>query len=188
MWTTKTKILYILYKLCASWLPESRHMKTAKIIRCSFAKHIVSEMGTGVNIERKASFTPDLRIGNNSGIGISCEINGPVKIGNDVMMGPEVVIYTSGHRYEKLDIPMRVQGNTETRPVIIEDDVWIGRRTIIMPGIVIGKGSVIGAGAVVTKSIPEYSIAGGVPARILKSRIAWGGTDQINRESKYSII
>lgn len=176
MWTTKTKVWYMLYKLCASWLPESRHMKIAKTIRVFFAKHIVSEMGSNVNIERKASFTPGLKIGANSGVGISCEIYGPVSIGNDVMMGPEVIIYTSGHKHENTDIPMREQGSAEVCPVVIEDDVWLGRRAIIMPGIVIGKGSIIGAGAVVTKDIPEYSVAGGVPAKILKSRVhARGG-------------
>nr|WP_143033346.1 DapH/DapD/GlmU-related protein [Prevotellamassilia timonensis] len=55
--------------------------------------------------------------------------------------------------------------------VIIEDDCWIGFNVIILPGVTIGKGSIIGAGAVVTKSIPPYSVAGGVPAKVIKSRL-----------------
>ena len=59
----------------------------------------------------------------------------------------------------------------EIRPVIIEDDVWIGARVIILPGVTIGTGSVIGAGAVISKSIPPYSVAVGNPARIVKNRL-----------------
>lgn len=127
-------------------------------------------MGKNINIGRKASFTPGLKIGNNFGVGILCEINGSVKIGNDVMMGPEVVIYTSGHRYENTDIPMREQGSTEVCSVVIEDDVWVGRRAIIMPGVKISNEVVIGAGAIVTKDVPNYTIVGGVPAKVLKMR------------------
>jgi len=170
MWTIKTKIIYILYLIFASWLPQSGRLKLAKKIRGFFAKRIVLHFGKNVNIEKKASFTPGLSIGDNSGIGISSEINGPVTIGKNVMMGPEVVIYTSGHRFDRIDIPMMEQGSTDTEPVIIGDDVWIGRRVIIMPGVRIGTGCVIGAGAVVTKNVPDYSVVGGVPAKIIKVR------------------
>ena len=85
-------------------------------------------------------------------------------------MGPEVIIYTSGHKHDKTDIPMMDQGMEETKQVIIGDDVWIGRRVIIMPGVNIGNGVIIGAGAVVTKDVPDYCIVGGVPAKILKWR------------------
>ena len=62
------------------------------------------------------------------------------------------------------------QGTETEREVNIGDDVWIGRRVMIMPGIKIGKGVIIGAGAVVTKSIPDYCIVGGVPAKVLRYR------------------
>ena len=107
-----------------------------------------------------------MSIGDNSGIGINCEINGPVTIGRDVMMAPKVVIYTSGHKYDRLDIPMVGQGSTEKQPVTIGDDVWIGIRAIITPGVHIGNGCIIGAGAVVTKDAPPYSIVVGVPAKV----------------------
>jgi maltose O-acetyltransferase len=87
------------------------------------------------------------------------------------MMGPEVVIYSQSHKYDRTDIPMCEQGFSEYKEVVIGDDVWIGRRAIIMPGVHIGKGCIIGAGAVVTKDIPDYSVAAGVPARVVKSRI-----------------
>lgn len=171
MWTYKTKIIFICYKLFASWLPISQRSSFAKKWRTLFAKRIIKHCGENVNIERCAVFTPDLSIGDNSGIGINCEVYGPVTIGNDVMMGPEVVIYTSGHKTDRIDIPMRLQGGTEAKPVTIGNDVWIGRRVMIMPGVSIGNGCVIGAGAVVTKDVPDYCVVAGVPAKIVKERV-----------------
>lgn len=170
MWTKRKKILYVLYKLFAAWLPRSRHLRFAKKLRVFFAKRIIAFCGNNVNIEKQAQFTPDLKIGDNSGLGIQCEANGPVVIGKNVMMGPEVVIYTGGHKFDRTDIPMIEQGGTGDTPVVIDDDVWIGRRAIILPGVHIGEGCVIGAGAVVTKDIPPYSVAAGVPAKVVKSR------------------
>ena len=88
------------------------------------------------------------------------------------MMGPDVIIYTQNHCTTNTEIPMRKQGMTELRPVIIEDDVWIGARVCILPGVTIGHGSVVGACAVVSKSIPPYSVAVGNPARVVKVRKA----------------
>ena len=170
MWTTKKKILYILYRIFGAKLPISQRSKFAKKCRNFWAKKIVAECGTNVNIERNAVFGPLLKIGDNSGVGINCEIYGPVTIGKNVMMGPEVVIYTSGHKHNRTDIPMIEQGAETEREVNIGDDVWIGRRVMIMPGIKIGKGVIIGAGAVVTKCIPDYCVVGGVPAKILRYR------------------
>ena len=171
MWTRKSKMLFIFYKLTAQWLPISQRSQLAKKMRGFFGKRIVTSFGTNVNIERNAVFTPELEIGNNSGIGIDCEVYGPVTIGDNVMMGPEVVIYTSGHKYDRIDMPMIEQGSSEAKPVKIGSDVWIGRRAIIMPGVTIGSGAIIGAGAVVTKNIEPYMVAVGVPAKVVKSRV-----------------
>ena len=170
MWTKKQKLYYIFYKVFASWLPISQRFKFAKKVRYHFAKHIC-KLGKNVNVERNAYFTPDLKVGDGSGLGINCEIYGPVTIGDNVLMGPEVIIYTSGHEYSRVDIPIGQQGSTEVKLVTIGNDVWIGRRAMIMPGVHIGDGCVIGAGAVVTKDTPPYSVVGGVPAKVLKSRL-----------------
>ena len=127
-------------------------------------------MGKNVNIEKQAHFTPGLSIGDNSGVGICCEVNGPVSIGQNVMMGPEVIIYTRGHRHDQTDITMIEQGFEDVKPVTIGNDVWIGRRVMIMPGVTIGNGCIIGAGAVVTKDIPDYTISIGVPAHVVRTR------------------
>ena len=86
-------------------------------------------------------------------------------------MGPEVLIMTSSHKFDRIDIPMCEQGDMSPKKVVIGSDVWIGARVIILPGVQIGSGSIIGAGAVVTKDIPPFSVVGGVPAKVIKSRI-----------------
>jgi len=131
---------------------------------------MLPSVGKNVNIDRGAKFAMSTEIGDHSGIGIDSRLYGPVKIGENVMMGPECYIYTYNHRTERTDIPMNQQGYTEERPVIIGNDVWIGSRVTILPGVHIGNGVVIGAASVVTKDIPDYAIAAGNPAKIIKYR------------------
>ena len=168
MWTAKTKLLYIGYQLTAQWLPH--HLACARVLRRLWARGIAKKVGKNVNIEKGAHFTPDLVVGDNSGVGIDAEMNGPITIGKDVMMGPEVIVYTSSHAHSRTDISMMKQGFEEPRPVTIGNDVWIGRRAMIMPGVTIGDGCIIAAGAVVTRSTPPYTIIAGVPAKVVKSR------------------
>lgn len=139
-------------------------------IRGFCGKLILSKCGKSVNIEKGASFPSSVELGDFSGIGIRAQISGKVIIGKNVMMGPDVCIYVRNHAFDRIDIPMNLQGFAPENPVVIEDDVWIGARVIILPGIRIGTGAVIGAGAVVTKDVPDYAVVGGNPARILKMR------------------
>lgn len=158
--------------LFASHLPESFFWINfgQKQIRAFCGKLILSKCGKDVNIEKGANFPSSVELGDNSGIGIRAQINGKVIIGKNVMMGPDVCIYARNHAFGRTDIPMNLQGFSPEKPVIIEDDVWIGARVIILPGVRIGKGAVIGAGSVVTKSVPDYAVVGGNPASILKMR------------------
>ncbi|MCD6461281.1 MAG: acyltransferase [Thermoplasmata archaeon] len=94
---------------------------------------------------------------------------GGVEIGNNVLIGPRVIIHSANHRFADRETPIRYQGH-EYRRVVIEDDVWIGGGAIILPGVRIGKGAVVGAGAVVTKDVPPFSVVAGVPARVIKER------------------
>lgn len=162
----------ILYNFIGKHLPRSgaRYALGAKRFRYLCAKLMLDKCGKNVNIESEAMITGKLEIGDNSGIGIRSMIYGKVIIGDDVMMGPEVIVLTSGHNFNNTEIPMRLQGRTPEKSVVIENDVWIGTRCVILPGVHIGKGAVIGAGAVVTKDVPEYAVVGGVPARIIKYR------------------
>ncbi|MBE7081631.1 MAG: maltose O-acetyltransferase [Clostridiales bacterium] len=86
------------------------------------------------------------------------------------MMGPYVIFYAQNHCTSNPDIPMREQGMAEIKPITIEDDVWIGARVVVLPGVTIGKGSVIGACAVVSKDVPPYSVFVGNPGRVVKNR------------------
>lgn len=92
------------------------------------------------------------------------------KCGDNVMMAPDCIIYVRNHESSRLDIPMCEQGSTEERPVVIGNDVWIGGRVIILPGVKIGDGAIIGAGSVVTKDVSEYDVVAGNPARVIKDR------------------
>ncbi len=166
--------LLVLYYGFARYLPPSdnRCSEWIKRIRRLICNPLFKSAGKNINIEKGAYFGngAQIEIGDNSGIGIDCRVVGPVKIGNDVMMGPEVVILTHHHRHDRLDIPMWQQGQLPDQPVIIGNDVWIGTRAIIMPNVHIGNGCIIGAASVVTKDIPSYAVVGGIPAKVIRYR------------------
>jgi acetyltransferase-like isoleucine patch superfamily enzyme len=112
-----------------------------------------------------------ISLGERCWLGPHCLIygNGDVTIGNDVLIAAHTTINSISHVATRTDVPMSSQG-IYCDPVVIEDDVWIGLNCTILQGVTIGKGSIIGAGAVVTKDIPPYSIALGVPARVTGQR------------------
>lgn len=101
--------------------------------------------------------------------GVYITARGPVTIGDNVLIGPGVVINSGMHQYMDQSLLIRDQGH-RVLPISIGNDVWIGANAVIMPGVTLGDGCVIGAGAVVTHSIPAYAVAVGVPARVIKER------------------
>lgn len=111
-----------------------------------------------------------LCIGDRSQLGQNCRLQGTITIGDDVVMGPDVVIMATSHEFHRLDIPINQQGAKPEEPVTIGNDCWIGTRVIILPGVTIGNHCIVAAGAVVTHSFPDNSIIGGVPAKLLKTR------------------
>ena len=163
----------VAYELLFRHLPSSMAPicgKLCKSLRALAAKNFIASCGKNVNIEHGATISSRLRIGDHSGVGIDCVCGGPITIGENVMMGPECVILTQNHAFDRTDIPMCRQGFQETKSVTIGNDVWLGRRVIILPGVTIGDGAIIGAGAIVTKDIPAYAIAAGNPAVVKKFR------------------
>ena len=136
----------------AQYLPTSLGLfgKQSKWLRYKLCKHIFLKCGENVNIERKAHFGSGkcVQIGDNSGLGINCNIPSNTIIGEDVMMGPNCYILGNNHSFDRTDIPMRKQGykHKENLQTIIDDDVWIGRDVLMTPGRHILKGSVIGGG------------------------------------------
>jgi maltose O-acetyltransferase len=90
----------------------------------------------------------------------------PVHIGNNVFFGPAVQIYTVNH---PLEASARNTLIEQAQPVVIEDDVWIGGGAILLPGVIIGRGSVVAAGAVVSKAVPAGVVVAGNPCRVIKT-------------------
>lgn len=109
----------------------------------------------------------DLFIGNHCRIGLHATIIGPVHLEDHVHVGQCSTLSGLNHNYEDIETPFDLQGiNTAT--ITVEEGVWIGASSVLLPGITIGKHSVIAAGSVVTQSIPAYSVCAGVPAKVLK--------------------
>jgi acetyltransferase-like isoleucine patch superfamily enzyme len=92
-----------------------------------------------------------------------------ISIEDDVMIGMGVHIYVNNHKFDNINIPIIEQGYYPSEGVIIKSGSWIGANAIILPGVTIGKNSVVGAGSIVTKNIPDFSVAAGNPARIIKT-------------------
>ncbi len=134
-------------------------------------------IGMGCKVGRRCEIEPHVDVGFRPQlvIGDRCQINQNTQIktaviGNDVMIAPGVVFLDRMHCFDRLDIPMARQGETKRKPVIVEDDVWIGQNAILMPGVRVGRGAIVGAGAVVTKDVPSMAIVAGVPARVIRYR------------------
>lgn len=168
----KREVGWLLYHIFGIHMPMSfsRLNCGSRRFRQFCAHWILTNSGSWLNIEKGVHFAQDLKIGNGSGLGAYSSISSNVTIGDNVMTGRELLIYTQNHRTDRLDIPMGAQGLTDPEPVVIGDDVWIGSRVTILPGVHIGNGAVIGSGAVVTKNVPSYEIWGGNPAKFLKTR------------------
>ena len=137
--------------------------------------------GKGKNLWITPPFYVDY--GNNIYFGNNCEVNmnciflddNEIHIGENALIAPNVQIYTASHPTNAIDRfgEPKEDGSfefckTQTAPVHIGDNVWIGEKAAILAGVTIGEGAIIGANAVVTKNIPPYSIAAGIPARIIK--------------------
>jgi len=151
---------------------------------CHVASQVVLRANTshadGISIGKDVSIHESVLLAANQGsitIGDRCWLapftliygNGHVKIGQDVLIAPRVSINTVSHHVERCDMTINAQG-LYCDPVVIENDVWIGMHAVILQGVTIGQGAIIGAGAVVTKDIPAWSIAVGVPAKVTGKR------------------
>lgn len=124
------------------------------------------------NVTISTSESGQISIGNNIHIGESTIIysDKEIAIKDNVIIGPQNIIVDVDHIYQEVDIPIIDQGYN-AKKVIIEEDVWISSHCCIIKGVTIGKGSVIGAGSVVNKDISPYSVACGVPAKVIKKRV-----------------
>ena len=130
-------------------------------------------IGKGVRIQPGTwiDYPENLSIGHKTEINRSCFLNagGTIEIGTNVLIGPNVTIYSQNHNFRDRATPICTQGYTRKR-VVIENDSWICARAVILPGVRIAEGTVVAAGAVVTKDTEPYSIVAGVPATQIGKR------------------
>ena len=112
---------------------------------------------------------PKIIFGDNFYMNSGCHLQGNIVFGRDVMIGPRAVIWGRDHGME-LGTPMKMQKHIKQN-IVVGDDVWIAAGVVILKGVTIGKGAVIGAGSIVTRDIPEFAIAVGNPAQVIKYRV-----------------
>lgn len=124
-----------------------------------FCTGVIAQKGRGI------------KIGNGTGVSARAYFSGQggIEIGTEVIFGPDVKIFSENHNYDDLTQTIKAQG-VSRKGVLIGNNCWIGGGVTILDGVTIGDGCVIAAGSVVNKSIPQNSVAAGIPARIIKNR------------------
>lgn len=148
---------------------------------CIFYKRAMRHCGKSVYMRpSKSDFKglENLSVGDHTSIpkgSVFYCTDAPLTIGKKVIFGPHPTIITGDHRIDIkgryiIDVTREEKLPGNDMPVVIEDDVWVGANVTILKGVTVGRGSVIAAGAVVTRSVPPYSIAGGVPAKVIGKR------------------
>jgi acetyltransferase-like isoleucine patch superfamily enzyme len=128
-----------------------------------------------------SSISSDLKCGDHCYVARGCRIGPGVELGDYVMVAPGCAVVGSDHNTSQAGTPMIFSGRPPRPPTLIESDVWIGFRAIIIAGVRIGRGAVIGAGAVVTRDVEAYSVVAGVPARKVSMR--FNNTGQITHHN-----
>lgn len=160
----------VAYAALVKWWPQNQWFPPAGTARAFFARRICAETGKHIAIDRNAIFSSKVHMGDYARIGKDCELHGEVHLGDHILMAPECVFYTVNHEHDSLDAPMDSQGDTEMNPIYVGNDVWLGRRVMVMPGVHIGDGCIVAAGSVVTKDLPPYCVGGGIPAKVIGMR------------------
>jgi acetyltransferase-like isoleucine patch superfamily enzyme len=164
LYTTYSFFLNLVY-LFLEWFPHPVRILVFRLLLEHLGKAVLIDYGTYFRYPGK------IKIGNEVAINRGCEFyaahranGGTITIGNNVAIGPHVVVFSGGHDHTTIDLA------DTAGPVVIHDFVWIGGNSTILQGVTIGEGAVIGAGSVVTRDVPPYTIAAGNPARVIKSR------------------
>lgn len=178
-----SRIKWIIWSNKIASIGSNSNVQTGfELVGCEYI-HIGDDFSGGRNLRlhcydsfRKVptGFVPRLEIGNNVTITDQCFIScaNSVKIEDGCLFGSNVFVTDNFHgnnSYEQMQIPVNERPLDVKKGIVIGKNVWLGRNVCVMPGVTIGDGAVIGANAVVTKDIPAYSVAVGVPARIVRS-------------------
>jgi maltose O-acetyltransferase len=159
---------------------EAERQKTKELLRLynlteavserqTILQQLLGQIGQNSIIEPPfyCSYGQNTYIGDHVYLNFLCTIldNNEVHIGHHVMIGPGVQIYTAAHL---LQAETRIQGWEVSKPIVIEDNVWIGGGAILLPGVSIGRNAVVGAGAVIPRSVPANTVVAGNPARVIR--------------------
>lgn len=133
-------------------------------------KKVAENVGKDLKVNRDSYVTSNTKLGNNVNFnGMKIQGHGNVTIGNNFHSGIECMVITDIHNYNK-GIAIPYDNTIISKDIIIEDNVWLGNRVMILPGVTIEEGAIIQAGSVVVNNIPKYAIAGGHPAKVFKYR------------------
>jgi maltose O-acetyltransferase len=167
------RLAALVYYLAASKLPDYGFPfgDVWRLTRAACVRRMFVYAGDWVNVEGNV-FIADGRwiaIGDGSSLGHGSRVYG-VTMGDNVMVGPNCTFLKDNHVFADVTRPMRGQGLSAPTCPVIEDDVWIGEKVVILPGIRVGTGSIVGAGSVVTKDVPPFTIVAGNPARQIRTR------------------
>ena len=160
---------------------EAERQKTKRLLRLynqteaepqrqAILRQLLGQIGQDSIIEPPfyCSYGQNIHIGDHVYLNVLCTIldTNEVHIGHHVMIGPAVQIYTAAH---VLQAETRIQGWEVGKPIVIEDNVWLGGGAILLPGVRIGRNAVVGAGAVVPRSVPANTVVAGNPARVIRT-------------------
>jgi len=161
----------MIFKIIRSspWLRQQFRNAKMVVLRYRYGIHGVDKtfyMGGASKVSK------DFVAGKYSFMNYGCDVCPNVKAGAYVMFAPRVMITGSDHDINQPDIPMYFTKRPGVPETIIEDDVWLGARSIIIAGVKIGRGSIVAAGAVVTKDVSPYTIVAGIPAKIVRKRFS----------------
>ncbi|WP_420196379.1 sugar O-acetyltransferase [Lapidilactobacillus dextrinicus] len=154
-------------KMIAQQINQVPIENTAEIVRLERTLFGKAGQNLYVNPPINVDYGCHITVGDNFYANMDCiflDVN-RVTIGNNVMVGPRVGFYTAGH---PIVADIRIEDLEFGSPIVVEDNVWIGGSTVILPGVTIGKNAIVGAGAVVTKDVPANSIVGGNPAKVIR--------------------
>ena len=138
-------------------------------VRRWLVTNYLKSCGKKLRVKSGAEISLNAQVGNESELGTRCMIQANVTIGDHVIMGPDIKIYSRNHKSDRLDIPIQKQGKHYLNTTI-GNDVWIGANTIIVAGVNVGNHAIIAAGAIVTKDVQDFAVVGGCPAKVLKYR------------------
>ena len=175
--------LKVLAFWCAAGIPGA----VGKRVRPFVFRKVLKRLGREVVFQRGMRLVSpeNISIGSNCNFAQDVFITGGggVTIGDWVGFGPGTKVWSINHRFDDPDRPWLLQGH-ELKPVIIEDDVWLGANVFVAPGVTIGRGAIVSAGAVVNKNIPPFALVSGNPGRV----IGWrkkpeSGESRVTRES-----